>query len=200
MANAYKPPMMARPVKGAHRATMMAHPIQAEPRFSFSGPFRLALIAGLLALSTIAIDLPVAQAHSGSTAQRSQAARIVAIARSHIGAHFRLGATGPHYFDCSGLVYRVYKQAGLINRIGGQRRLAAGYYHWFKNRGQASRSNPRVGDIVIWTEKGKIAHSGIYVGNGQVISALINPWGVKRTHIGTLHAKFFAFLHVHLSQ
>jgi len=200
LANAYKTPVMARPIKGAHRAPMMAHPIHAERRFSVSGPFRLALIAGLLALSTIAIDLPVAQAHSGSSAQRSEAARIVALARSHIGARFRLGTEGPRTFDCSGLIYRVYKQAGLLNRIGGQRRLAAGYYHWFKHRGQASRHNPRVGDLVIWTEKGKIAHSGIYVGSGHVISALINPWGVKRTHIGSLHAKFFAFLHVRLSR
>jgi cell wall-associated NlpC family hydrolase len=165
----------------------------------FSRPFRLAVLAGLLAFSAIAVEMPAAtQAHSGSASERSQAARIVAIARSHIGAHFRLGATGPRYFDCSGLVYRVYKQAGLIGRIGGQRRLAAGYYHWFKQHGQVSRSNAQVGDIVIWTEKGRIAHSGIYVGNGHVISALINPWGVKRTHINTLHAHFFAFLHVHL--
>jgi cell wall-associated NlpC family hydrolase len=140
------------------------------------------------------------QAHSGSTAQRSEAARIVAIARSHIGARFRLGATGPRYFDCSGLIYRVYKQAGLVNRIGGKRRLAAGYYHWFHNHGLSSRHNPRVGDLVIWTEHGRIAHSGIYVGSGHVISALINPWGVKRTHIGTLHAKFFSFLHVRLTR
>jgi cell wall-associated NlpC family hydrolase len=161
----------------------------------FSRSFRIALLAGVLALASIAVEMPAAaQGHS------SEAARIVAIARSHIGAHFRLGATGPRYFDCSGLVYRVYKQAGLIGRIGGQRRLAAGYYHWFHNRGMTSRHNPRVGDIVIWTEHGRIAHSGIYVGSGHVISALINPWGVKRTHIGTLHAKFFAFLHVKLTR
>jgi len=161
----------------------------------FPQPVRLALLAGLLALAAIAVEMPAAaQGHS------SEAARIVNIARSHIGARFRMGATGPRYFDCSGLIYRVYKQAGLINRIGGKRRLAAGYYHWFHNRGMASRHNPRVGDLVIWTEHGRIAHSGIYVGNGHVISALINPWGVKRTHIVTLHARFFAFLHVRLTR
>jgi cell wall-associated NlpC family hydrolase len=155
----------------------------------------------MLALSAVAVEAPSAtQAHSTSASQRSESARIVSIAASHIGAHFRLGATGPRYFDCSGLVYRVYQQAGLIGRIGGQRRLAAGYYHWFKQHGQVSRGNPKVGDIVIWTEKGRIAHSGLYVGNGHVISALINPWGVKRTHINTLHAKFFAFLHVRLNR
>lgn len=111
-----------------------------------------------------------------------------------------MGSTGPRYFDCSGFVYRVYQQAGLIKKIGGKRRLVGGYYHWFKSHHQISRSHPQVGDIVIWTEKGVMAHSGIYVGNGRVISALINPWGVKRTHINGLHARFFAFLHVHLKQ
>lgn len=192
--------MMARPVKPVYKAPMMAHPIQAERRFSISGPFRLAFIAGLLALSTLAIDIPIAQGHSESAAQRSDAARIVAIARSHIGAHFRLGTEGPRYFDCSGLIYRVYKQAGLLSRIGGQRRLAAGYYHWFKSHGRASRTNGKVGDLVIWTKHGHITHSGIYIGHGQVISALINPWGVKRTSLHGVRSHFLAFLHVNISR
>jgi cell wall-associated NlpC family hydrolase len=158
----------------------------------------LAFLACLLALSLVAIEAPAAtQGHSSG---RTEAQRIVAIAASHLGARFRMGSTGMRSFDCSGLIYRVYAQAGLLNRIGGQRRLAAGYYHWFKQRGQASRSNPKVGDLVIFTEHGRIAHSGIYVGNGHIISALINPWGVKRTHINTIHARFLAFLHVRLQR
>src|SRR5687767_12120015 len=109
---------------------------------------------------------------------RADARRVVAFARRHLGARFRLGTEGPRYFDCSGLVYRVYAQAGLLGKIGGSRRLAAGYYWWFKQRGLASRGNPKVGDLVVWTEHGRISHMGIYVGGGRVISALINPWGV----------------------
>src|SRR3954466_11853244 len=142
---------------------------------SIGRSFRLSLLAGLLALTAIAVEAPAAtQAHSGSEAQR-----VVRLARSHIGARFRLGTEGPRSFDCSGLIFRVYKQAGLLNKIGGARRLAAGYYYWFKKHGAVSRGNPQVGDLVIWKEKGRIAHSGIYVGHGHVISALINPWGVK---------------------
>lgn len=187
---------MAYAVSDAQAASTPSH-----GRFSFLGrPFRLALLAGLLALTAIAVEMPAAtDAHALTVSQGSQASRIVHLARSHLGARFRLGATGPHRFDCSGLVYRVYKQAGLVQRIGGER-TAAGYYHWFHRHGATSRSNPRVGDLVVWKEHGRIAHSGIYVGSGHVISALINPWGVKRTHIGTLHAKFFAFLHVRISR
>ena len=99
------------------------------------------------------------------------------------------------YFDCSGLIYRVYAQAGLLAKIGGNR-SAAGYYYWFKQRGLANRHNPRVGDLVVWTHNGSVSHSGIYVGGGRVISALINPWGVKKTHVNTIHARFLAYLHV----
>jgi cell wall-associated NlpC family hydrolase len=178
----------------------MTAPTSTRARSRFlTRPFRLALLAGLLALTAVAIEAPAAtQAHSGTS--RSDAQRIVRIARSHIGARFRLGTEGPRTFDCSGLIYRVYKQAGLINKIGGHRRLAAGYYYWFKNHHAASRGNARVGDLVIWKEKGRIAHSGIYVGHGHVISALINPWGVKKTHINTIHARFFMFLHVRLGR
>jgi len=136
----------------------------------------------------------VAAARPSPVAQ-SQGRRIARIAASHIGAKFQIGATGMRYFDCSGLIYRVFSQAGQLDKIGGNR-AAAGYYYWFKARGQANRHSPKVGDLVIWTEKGQIAHSGIYVGGGRVISALINPWGVKKTHINTIHAKFLAFLHV----
>lgn len=133
--------------------------------------------------------------HAASNASQGQGRRIVKLAASHIGAHFQLGATGMRYFDCSGLIYRVYQQAGLLSKIGGNR-SAAGYYYWFKQRGLANRHSPKAGDLVIWTHNGQIAHSGIYVGGGRVISALINPWGVKRTHVNTIHARFLAYLHV----
>jgi len=196
--------MMARPIHGRSNVRMMAHPVETKRRAgTVSRTLSLGFVAAILALSTIAAQLPAtASAHSNTSAQsgKTEAQRIVAIAASHIGAHFRMGAVGPRVFDCSGFIYAVYKTAGLLSRIGGSRRVAAGYYHWFKAHGKASRGNPQVGDLVVWKEHGKIAHSGIYVGNGQVISALINPWGVKRTHITGLHAKFFAFLHVNLAR
>jgi cell wall-associated NlpC family hydrolase len=111
-----------------------------------------------------------------------------------------MGATGMREFDCSGLIYRVYQQAGLLKKVGGGRMTAAGYYRWFKQRGQANRSNPQVGDLAIWTQKGKIVHSGIYVGNGRVISALINPWGVKKTGVHSVGARLLAYLHVRLDR
>jgi cell wall-associated NlpC family hydrolase len=166
----------------------------------FTGHFRrllIAMIAIALALTLVAIQSPVAaQAKNGT--EGSQAQRLIRIARTHIGARFQMGAEGMRRFDCSGLVYRVYQQAGLIRKIGGKRMLAAQYYHWFKSRGLASKSNPKPGDLVWWTKHGRIKHMGLYIGGGRALSALINPWGVKTHSLRGIRVKFLAFGHVRL--
>ena len=182
---------MADAVTGADSAPITRH----------AGGSHLRRLGVLAVASLLAVTFMVAEAPAPTYGYRgTEAHRIVRIARSHIGAHFRLGTEGPRYFDCSGFIYRVYKQAGLLGRVGGHRRLAAGYYHWFKARGRVSRSHAKVGDLVLFKQHGKIVHSGIYLGHGRVISALINPWGVRATHIHTLHVRFFAFLHVRLQR
>jgi cell wall-associated NlpC family hydrolase len=119
----------------------------------------------------------------------------VRITRSHLGASYRFGAEGQrNTFDCSGLVYAVFKEAGLVNKIGGIRRGARGYYHWFKRRGLASRHNPKPGDLVIW-HKGK--HIGIYIGDGVIISAVNKKYDV-REHGLNFVSGFTAYLHVRL--
>ena len=155
----------------------------------------VAFVAIALAITMIAIEAPIAtQAYSASDADR-----VVSYAQRHVGARFRIGSTGMRYFDCSGLVYRVYQQAGLVRKIGGTRKRAATYYKWFRQRGLASRSNPRVGDLIWWSKNGRIVHTGIYVGGNRAISALINPWGVSR-HGVNLSIRLVAYGHTRLSQ
>ena len=80
-------------------------------------------------------------------AATSQRAKIVNIAMSYVGvAQYRFGAEGTQYVDCSGLVWRVYKQAGLEKKIGGARMGARSYYYWFKRRGLASRIPAEIRD------------------------------------------------------
>jgi cell wall-associated NlpC family hydrolase len=136
------------------------------------------------------------------TQSRSDARRIIRLARQTLGADFRMGAVGDRYFDCSGLVYRVYKDAGLLSRVGGARRGATSFYQWFKSRGLVSRTNGRPGDLVVYQHKGEnvIPHMGIYIGNGRVISALINPWGVSTHGLKRLPIPFKAFLHVRIGR
>lgn len=147
-----------------------------------------------LALVLIAATTPP-PVQAGST----EAQKIVRIAKSYIGAKFRLGATGYKYFDCSGFVYRVYKQAGLLNRIGGSQMRAAGYYRWFKNRGLLA-GRGRVGDLVWWKKRGTIKHIGIYIGGGYAVSALVNPWGVRKHTVRGIHMRLAAYGHVRLER
>lgn len=153
------------------------------------------LVAIALAITVIAIEAPIA-----AQGRSSNADRIVRYARSHLGARFRIGTTGMRYFDCSGLVYRVYQQAGLVKKIGGTRKRAATYYSWFRQRGLVSRGNPQVGDLIWYTKRGRIVHMGLYVGGNQVISALINPYGVRKHSVGGIHVKFLAFGHARVNR
>ncbi len=155
----------------------------------------IALIAVAMAVTILAIEAPISAQAGGTDADR-----VVAYAKSHLGKKFQMGATGLRYFDCSGLAYRVYVQAGLLNKIGGSRKRAAGYYRWFRERGLASRSNPQVGDLIWWTKSGRIVHMGLYVGGGESISALVNPYGVKRHRVGGISVKFLAFGHARLGR
>jgi cell wall-associated NlpC family hydrolase len=144
--------------------------------------FALALVLGAAA--------PAAQAAGATEAQR-----IVRSAEGYLGGKWVYAATGPRNFDCSGLVFRVFKDNDLLDRIGGSRRTVAGFYRWFANRGQVSRSNPRVGDLIVW---GDNKHIGIYVGNGMAISTLTS--GVKRHGVFAVTDRFKAYLHVKLQR
>ncbi|MEA2678079.1 MAG: peptidoglycan DL-endopeptidase CwlO [Chloroflexota bacterium] len=168
---------------------------------------RLTVAASLAAAITVSIGgltspQPVfaaeptpAEQTDAQSRQVSQRQRILNIAEGYVGAaQYRFGAEGTEYMDCSGLVWRVYKQAGLEAKIGGARMGAKSYYYWFKRRGLASRTNPKPGDLVIW-HKG--AHIGIYVGNGYAISALNEKYDVRKHKVNWLSG-FTAYLHVPL--
>jgi cell wall-associated NlpC family hydrolase len=164
---------------------------------------RVLVLFAAIALAITLIATMVPQATDARTpAPRhpggNQGARIVAIARSHLGARFRIGTTGMRYFDCSGLVYRVYAQAHLVNKIGGTRMRAASYYSWFRRHHAVSRSNPKPGDVIWWTKHGRIAHMGLYIGNGRALSALTT--GVKKHSLRGISVRFLAYGHVNLSR
>ena len=173
---------------GASLGASAAPPWRVAPHLRRLG---LVVLAFALAVTLGAIEGP-----ASVQASASQAAAVKSIAKSHLGKRYVFGATGMSSFDCSGLVYRVYRQAGLLRKIGGSRMGVRAYWSWFRKRGLASRSNPRVGDLVVW---GNGAHMGIYIGNGKSISALVNPWGVTKHPVtGFLTSKFTTYLHVRL--
>lgn len=101
------------------------------------------------------------QPGNGSTAT---GVSIANAALSKQGSRYYWGATGPTYFDCSGLVYWAHNQAGI--KIG--RTTAAGY----ANSGKAvAYSQLQVGDVITFDYGRGVAHIGIYIGNGQMVHA-----------------------------
>lgn len=85
-------------------------------------------------------------------------------ALSKQGKRYYWGASGPNYFDCSGLVYWAHNQAGV--KIG--RTTAAGY----AGSGKAvSYSNLQIGDVITFNYGKGVAHIGIYIGNGNMVHA-----------------------------
>ncbi len=100
-----------------------------------------------------------------STTASSEGARIVAAAKKYLGVPYVYGGTSPSGFDCSGLVYYVYRECGYSITRTATSQNSDGYY--------VSRANLQPGDIIIFynTAITGIGHSGIYIGNNQFIHA-----------------------------
>jgi cell wall-associated NlpC family hydrolase len=126
----------------------------------------------------------------------------MSFARNQLHKPFRLGADGLRRYDCSGLVYRTFRENGLARRIGGQR-LARGYYAWFKNHGRIT-SHPQRGDLVVWAHRGKpVSHIGIFYGRdryGKALALSALTSGVAIHHVHGINVPLKAYLHVNLQR
>lgn len=117
-----------------------------------------------------------ADTSSGTTVASSSAAPapatngngLVQAAYAGIGSPYLWGGTSTAGFDCSGFINWVYNQAGRGGLPRTTYAMEASLQHV---------SSPQPGDIVLANGS---THGGIYVGNGQVISA--TPSGGVRLH------------------
>lgn len=83
---------------------------------------------------------------------------------------YRLGATGPSYYDCSGLVWRVLVNLKLYN---GPRFTTATFEH-VATKFATPVDSPAVGDIVLWPGH----HMGFVIGPDQLYSARDRTKGI----------------------
>ncbi|MEU8585488.1 NlpC/P60 family protein [Streptomyces sp. NPDC048664] len=104
---------------------------------------------------------PVSVAAPTAQAPGSRAAEAVAYAYAKLGSPYVWGATGPHSFDCSGLVQAAYRAAGIS--------LPRTTYSQIDAGRRVSRAELRPGDLVFFYSG--VSHVGIYVGNGRMIHA-----------------------------
>ncbi|OIK28168.1 C40 family peptidase [Streptomyces malaysiense] len=112
--------------------------------------------------SRSADDTRGALARAGTAAAPdSRAAAAVAYAFTKLGSPYVWGATGPHAFDCSGLVQAAYRSAGVSLPRTTYAQIDAGR--------RVSRSELRPGDLVFFYSG--ISHVGLYIGDGRMIHA-----------------------------
>ena len=92
-------------------------------------------------------------------APQDRAAMAVRFAYRQRGKPYRWGGTGPYGYDCSGLVQRAWRSAGVYIP-----RVARSQYRRIRNK--VSRSRLRAGDLIFFHGFG---HVGMYVGGGRFI-------------------------------
>lgn len=95
------------------------------------------------------------------------------------GCRYVYGSQGPNKFDCSGLVYYVYKQFGFDLQPGARNQ-------WSLLDERISKEDLLPGDLLFFSKNGKasrIFHVGIYIGDGQFIHAANRSKGVIITDI-----------------
>ncbi|KUL24909.1 peptidase [Actinoplanes awajinensis subsp. mycoplanecinus] len=92
---------------------------------------------------------------------KASGAKILAEAKKHKGALYKFAAAGPKRFDCSGYTLYVYKKAAgkkLPHKANSQQ-------HYGKS---VSKSNKKVGDLIVFRSGSYGYHAGIYAGGGYM--------------------------------
>ncbi|WP_229680569.1 C40 family peptidase [Saccharopolyspora thermophila] len=108
----------------------------------------------------------------GSVAGSGAAIAAVNAALSKQGSAYVWGAKGPSTFDCSGLTYWAYKQAGVT--IGGSTKTQV-------TQGRAvSASQLKPGDLIFYYSP--VSHVAMYIGNGKAVHAPTTGDVVKVTN------------------
>lgn len=133
---------------------------------------------------------------SYSSSGNSLGEQVASYALQFEGYSYVYGGASPSTgFDCSGMVYYIYKQFGYNVGRTSTCQYENGYPH-------VSRSNLQPGDIIIFTRTYTAdfpaTHSGIYIGNGQFIHAANSRSGVVITSLDNDYyaSRFLCGIHI----
>jgi hypothetical protein len=122
-----------------------------------------------------------------TTSASGAARRVVPTAEQYIGVPYRYGGTSPKTgFDCSGFVQYVYEIQG-VDLPRTSRQMAG--------TGIAVEPSTRslvVGDLMLFSQGGRISHVAIYAGNGRFIHSSSSGSGVRYDDLGTSRGRWFA--------
>ena len=129
-------------------------------------------VEGYVSTSYLSSTKPSNSGSSSSSSSNSSTSvsvdKVLDFAHQQLGKPYVWGAQGPNSFDCSGLIYYVYKNAANIT-------LPRTSVEQSKFGTTVSKSNLKAGDLVFFDtngpNNGAVSHVGIYAGEGQLIHA-----------------------------
>lgn len=122
---------------------------------------------------------PVAYDLVGVTSTNADGMKALEAAMTKLGAPYGWGATGPDFFDCSGLVVWSYAQQGKTVPRTSQAQMAGGM--------PVSREDLQPGDVVGFYPGA--THVGIYAGDGKVVHA--SDYGIPLQVVGMDSMPFY---------
>ena len=106
---------------------------------------------------------------------------IADVAMGMVGTRYRYGGTDPlEGFDCSGLVYYAYGQAGY--------RVPRTSQELFRAARKISVGDADPGDLMFFQDQTKLSHVGIYLGDGLFVHA---PATGQNVAVGSLDLPYY---------
>jgi probable lipoprotein NlpC len=122
---------------------------------------RASIMTALLSLACAALPI-LAEAPVYAVAPKNARAAVVSRAFGYSGSPYVTGGSDSSGFDCSGLVFRVYKDA-----LGASLpRTVRALYAYCEPIG---RDDLQEGDLVFFDTTGGLSHVGIYSGEGRFV-------------------------------
>lgn len=100
---------------------------------------------------------------AGTSARRPAAADVIASTRLFLGVRYLWAGTSAFGFDCSGLVYTVFKVHGVVLPRDAQDQAMAGT--------AVGRQSLQPGDLVFLARGGAVHHVALYVGSGMLLDS-----------------------------
>jgi cell wall-associated NlpC family hydrolase len=109
------------------------------------------------------------------------ASEAVSVAMQQLGVPYRYGGASPQGFDCSGLVYYSYLQAGKSV----PRTTATLWSH----TEPVPNDELQAGDILFFRIEGKMSHVGLYIGGDRFVHA---PSSGRVVTVASLRSDFYS--------
>jgi cell wall-associated NlpC family hydrolase len=126
-----------------------------------------ALATGCASTPAPVVEAPGRVAVEPRVADAQVGGAIADVAMGMVGTRYRYGGTDPvEGFDCSGLVYYAYGQAGY--------RVPRTSQELFRTARKIAVGEADPGDLMFFQDQTKLSHVGIYLGDGMFVHAPAN--------------------------